>query len=167
MKQAAIYTRISTNKEKQNIEQQVEYCKKWAEREGYEVIKVFRDEKTGKTDNRRGYQRMLKYLLENDVVLIVQDTDRLTRNFYDGVEFEKFVIENDIIVKSLSENIDLKSPNGRFMWRIKLAMNNFYVENLVDKIRVGVARAKKEGKYLGRKKGSINSKIFKRNRKKV
>jgi len=156
MKQAAIYTRISTNKEKQNIEQQVEYCKKWAEREGYEVIKVFRDEKTGKTDNRRGYQRMLKYLLENDVVLIVQDTDRLTRNFYDGVEFEKFVIENDIIVKSLSENIDLKSPNGRFMWRIKLAMNNFYVENLVDKIRVGVARAKKEGKFKGRKKGSKN-----------
>ena len=158
MKLAAIYTRISTNKEKQNIEQQVEYCKKWAEREGYEVIKVFRDEKTGKTDNRRGYQRMLKYLLENDVVLIVQDTDRLTRNFYDGVEFEKFVIENDIVVKSLSENIDLKSPNGRFMWRIKLAMNNFYVENLVDKIRVGVARAKKEGKYLGRKKGTKNKK---------
>ena len=158
IKQAAIYTRISTNKEKQNIEQQVEYCKKWAEREGYKVIKVFRDEKTGKTDNRRGYQRMLKYLLENDVVLIVQDTDRLTRNFYDGVEFEKFVIENNIVVKSLSENIDLNSPNGRFMWRIKLAMNHFYVENLVDKIRVGVARAKKEGKYLGRKKGTKNKK---------
>jgi hypothetical protein len=32
-------------------------------------------------------------------------------------------------------------------------MNSFYVENLVDKIRIGVERAKKEGKYKGGKKG--------------
>ncbi len=44
------------------------------------------------------------------------------------------------------------------MFRIKSAMNCFYVENLVQKIRVGVERAKKEGKYKGRIKGTKNKK---------
>jgi DNA invertase Pin-like site-specific DNA recombinase len=39
------------------------------------------------------------------------------------------------------------------MFRVKLAMNSFYVENLIEKIRISVERAKKEGKYKGGKKG--------------
>ena len=162
---AIIYARISTNKEKQNVKQQIEYCKKWAEKEGYSVLKVFKDEQTGKESQRRGYQRMLSYLSENPGSnLIVQDTDRLTRDFYDGVDLEISIRDTNTNLISLSETIDLKSPNGRFMFRIKLAMNCFYVENLIDKIKVGVARAKKEGKYKGRPKGTKNSKIFKRNK---
>ena len=48
---------------------------------------------------------------------------------------------------STKDEINLNSANGRLMFRIKLAMNCFYVENLIQKIRVGVARAKAEGKY--------------------
>lgn len=156
MKYAIIYARISTNEEKQNIKQQIEYCRKWAYNNGFEILRVFKDKKTGKTDNRYGYQQMLKFLsLQPSVSLIVQDTDRLTRNFYDGVELEKFILEKGIEVISLSEKVDLLTPNGRFMFRIKLAMNNFYVENLLQKIKVGVARAKEEGKYTGRKKGAL------------
>lgn len=162
MKKAIIYARISTNKEKQNITQQIEYCKTYAKREGYNVIKVFKDEQTGKTDKRKGYQRLLKYLKENTKSnLIVQDTDRLTRDYYDGVELEKFILANQVNLISLSENIDLTTSNGRFMFRIKLAMNNFYVENLQDKIKVGVERAKKEGKFTGRKKGAKNRHLSK------
>ena len=163
-KNVVIYARISTNAEKQNIKQQIDYCKSYAEKNDLEVIKVFKDSKTGKTDKRTGYQNMLKYLIEScDIAILVQDTDRLTRNFYDGVEFEKFIIKNDIKIISLSENIDLNNPNGRFMFRIKLAMNNFYVENLVDKIKVGIDRAKKEGKFKGRPKGTKNKKVYRRN----
>ena len=159
MKPAIIYARISTDKEKQNVKQQIEYDKKWAARNGYNVIKVFKDEKTGKTADRRGYQRMLKYWAENpSYALIVQDTDRLTRDFYDGVDLERFIRKHNLILVSISEKVDMNTPNGRFMFRIKLAMNCFYVENLIDKIRVGVARAKAEGKYTGRPKGSKNKK---------
>jgi len=156
VKYAIIYARISTTDEKQNIKQQIEYCRKWAYNNGFEILRVFKDKKTGKTDNRYGYQQMLKFLSQQpSVSLIVQDTDRLTRNFYDGVELEKFILEKGIEVISLSEKVDLLTPNGRFMFRIKLAMNNFYVENLLQKIKVGVARAKEEGKYTGRKKGAL------------
>ena len=100
------------------------------------------------------YQKMLRHWDEGKFeTLVVQDVDRLTRNYYDGVAFEKFVIDKKKKIISLSEPVDLTTPYGRFMFRVKLAMNSFYVENLVDKIRIGIQRAKKEGKYRGGKKG--------------
>lgn len=161
------YARISTSKEKQNINQQIEYIKKFAITQGIELVKIFKDIKTGKMDDRKGYKRMIKFLKENpNYVLVVQDSDRLTRNFYDGIEFEKLALKLNLKIFSTSEQIDLSTPNGRFMFRIKLAMNSFYVENLVEKILVGTERAKKEGKYKGRKKGSRNKAFYKRKRKK-
>lgn len=146
------YARISTNSEKQNINQQIDYIKRFAAEKQIELSRIFKDIKTGKTDDRAGYKNMLKFLKENPAcVLVVQDTDRLTRNFYDAVEFEKQALGLNLKIYSASENIDLNSPNGRFMFRIKMAMNSFYVENLLQKIRVGVERAKKEGLFTGRK----------------
>ena len=156
---AIIYTRISTSNGEQNISQQKEYCKKFAEKEGYTVLHVIGDKISGKiyVRNRRGGERMINFLQKNpDVHLIVQDIDRICRDYYDSVWFEQWVLENKIIVKSLSEVVDLTNPMGKFSFRIKMAMNAFYVENLNIKRAIGIARAKKEGKYKGRPKGTKN-----------
>jgi site-specific DNA recombinase len=154
MVKVAIYARISTDRGEQNIKQQVAHVRSFCKRKGYEIYKVYKDEKTGKTKQRNDYQKMLLHWEQGKFeALVVQDVDRLTRNYYDGVALEKFVIEKDKKIVSLSEPVDLSTPYGRFMFRVKLAMNSFYVENLVEKIRIGIQRAKKEGKYKGGKKG--------------
>tara|TARA_R100001530_G_scaffold136107_1_gene115284 strand:- start:156 stop:647 length:492 start_codon:yes stop_codon:yes gene_type:complete len=156
-----IYTRISTDDEKQNIRQQKEHCKKYADKEGYKVLHMVSDKCSGKIPikERSGGARLLKLLVLNPGVhLIVQDIDRISRDFYDAVEFEKFILKNNVMIKSLSETVDLSNPMGKFTFRIKMAMNAFYVENLHEKIKVGVARAKAEGKYKGRKKGALGKK---------
>lgn len=161
MNQAIIYTRISTDDEQQNIKQQKDYCKKYAEKEGYEVLHTIGDKISGKIPlrSRSGGDRLLKFLKKNPQVhLIVQDVDRLCRDYYDSVWFERFVIEHEITIKSLSEMVDLKNPMGKFAFRIKMAMNAFYLENLDVKRKIGIARAKLEGKYLGRKKGALGKK---------
>ena len=66
---------------------------------------------------------------------------------------ESLFLFNRFMTIGIAEPIDFKTPYGRFMFRVKLAMNSFYVENLIEKIRIGVERAKKEGKYKGGKKG--------------
>lgn len=158
---AIIYTRISTDDEQQNIKQQRDYCKKYAEREGYNVLHTIGDKISGKIPimERNGGKRMLQFLERNPSThLIVQDVDRIVRNFYDAVWFERFIIKNKITIKSLSETVDLLNPMGKFTFRIKIAMNAFYVENLDEKRAIGIARAKAEGKYKGRKRGSKNKK---------
>ena len=47
---------------------------------------------------------------------------------------------------------------GKFSFRIKMAMNAFYIENLDVKRAIGIARAKAEGKYKGRVRGTRNKK---------
>lgn len=159
VEKAVIYSRISTDNTKQNIKQQKDYCKRFADKEGYNILHIIGDKCSGKIpiEERSGGKRLLK-LLENNpsIILIVQDIDRISRDFYDAVWFEQFIIRNNILIKSLSETVDLTNPMGKFTFRIKMAMNAFYVENLHEKIKVGVARAKLEGKYTGRKKGSKN-----------
>lgn len=158
---AIIYTRISTDDEQQNIKQQKEYCKKYAEKEGYEVLHTIGDKVSGKIPvrERSGGKRMLIFLEKNPGVhLIVQDVDRICRDYYDSVWFEQWVIKNNITIKSLSEMVDLINPMGKFTFRIKMAMNAFYVDNLNIKRAIGIARAKAEGKYKGRKKGTKNKK---------
>ena len=54
--------------------------------------------------------------------------------------------------------VDLTNPMGKFTFRIKMAMNAFYLENLEMKRAIGIARAKAEEKYKGRKKGALGKK---------
>jgi predicted site-specific integrase-resolvase len=42
----AIYARISTDRGEQNIKQQVAYVREFCKRKGYEIYKVYKDEKT-------------------------------------------------------------------------------------------------------------------------
>jgi len=123
------------------------------------VFWTYSDKQSGKSSDRSGYNLMLKHGREGRFkTVVVLDLDRLTRSFYDGIKLEQWLTENNIKLISLSENVDLKSANGRAMFRIKLVLSALYVENLHEKIRIGVERAKREGKYKGRKKGSKNVK---------
>ena len=113
---AIIYTRISTDDEQQKIKQQRDYCKKYAEKEGYEVLHTIGDKISGKIPvrERPGGRRLLIFLEDNpEVHLIVQDVDRICRDYYDSVFFERWVIINNITIKSLSEIVDLVNPMGK------------------------------------------------------
>ena len=83
----AIYARISSDRKEQKIRQQVVYVREFSKRKGYNIYKVNKDEKTGKTEQRIDYQRMLWHWEEGKFdTVVIQDVDRLTRNYYDGGE---------------------------------------------------------------------------------
>ena len=97
----AIYARISTDRGEQNIRQQVASVREFCMRKGYEIYRVYKDQKTGKTKQRNDYQKMLKHWTEGKFeALVVQDVDRLTRNYYDGIELERFCLENEKQIKN-------------------------------------------------------------------
>ena len=96
MVKVAIYVQIRTDRGEQNIRQQAAYVREFYKRKGQDIYKVNKDEKTGKTEQRIDYQRMLRHWEEGKFdTVVIQDVDRLTRNYYDGVELEKFVTEKN------------------------------------------------------------------------
>src|SRR5215203_2408450 len=97
-KQAVLYTRVSSDDQVRgySLDQQIGALRKWAAREGYEILEEIRDEGwSGAYLERPGLDRV-RDLVEADSVdvVVAQDADRITREpahraFLDG-EFERF-----------------------------------------------------------------------------
>jgi DNA invertase Pin-like site-specific DNA recombinase len=151
-----VYARVST--EDQHVRQQAAYTKDFYEKQGYTVLSVVMDEESGRTPliDRKKFKRLLDESLNDDTEFIaVQNLERLTRNWDDVVFIERYFRDNWDKIKLLatSEPVDLKSAMGRYMFRNRMAMCCWMPEDMREKSQVGIARAKKEGKYRGGKKG--------------
>ena len=56
---------------------------------------------------------------------------------------------------SLKENLDTSTPTGKLMLTMIAAINEFERQNLLERQAEGIAIAKKNGKYKGRKRIAI------------
>jgi DNA invertase Pin-like site-specific DNA recombinase len=154
-----LYARVST--EDQNVKQQMQHLKEWAKRNEYTVRKVVMDTESGTKPliERKRFLRLLDESKDGGANgMAIVNLDRLTRNWEDVVFIEKFFSNNWNRYKLLSigDTIDLSNASGRFTFRVRMAMCCYMPEDMREKQRIGIERAKKEKKYKGRKKGSKN-----------
>lgn len=152
------YARVST--EDQNVEQQMRYLKEWMAKNNYVVGKVVKDIESGLTPlvERARFKRLLTHSKTTNTGILIVNLDRLTRNWEDVVFIEKFFRENWNSCKliSTSDEINLSNANGRFMFRVRMAVCCYMPEDMKEKQVIGIERAKRQGKYKGRKPGSKN-----------
>jgi len=154
-----LYARVST--EDQNVNQQMDYLKEWAKNNSHNVVKVVKDIESGITPlvDRKRFRKLLDDSLNDamDAIAIV-NLDRLTRNWEDVVFIENHFREHWETCKLIStgDEINLSNANGRFMFRVRMAVCCYMPEDMREKQRIGIERAKLEGKYKGRKPGSKN-----------
>jgi len=151
-----LYARVST--EDQNVKQQMQHLKEWAKRNEYNVVKVIMDTESGTKPllQRRRFMRLLEQSTNGSMNAIgIVNIDRLTRNWADVVFIEKHFRENWDKCKllSISDVIDLSNASGRFMFRMKMVVCCYMPEDMKEKQRIGIDRAKRQGKYKGGKKG--------------
>ena len=147
----AIYCRVST--EEQELNQQIESCKKFCEFKGFNY-EVFSDIGSGKNMEREGFQSMLKRIRARDFEgVVLFRFDRIGRNAREVVTlFEEF--ENKgIQIFSLNENIDTSSPVGRAIRDIIIRLAQLERENISEATKQRLRALKNLGKTLGRPKG--------------
>jgi len=152
-----IYARTSTETN-QNVQQQMDYLRQWVIKNDYEISSETYDQQSAKIDlkDRIKFINLLNNPKGN--ALLVFNLDRLTRNWDSVVFIEKYFRDNwkNYKLISTSDEINLSNASGRLMFRIKLAVNCHMPEDMLEKQKIGIARAKLEGKFKGRKKGSKN-----------
>ena len=138
------YARVST--EEQNEARQLQSFEGYTEK----IKKVFIDKMSGKDTNRPQLQLMLEYVREGDVV-VVSDFSRLARSTKDMLQIVNELTDKGVGLISLKENVDTDTPQGRFMLTVFAALAELERETILQRQREGIAIAKKEGKYKGRR----------------
>ena len=141
--QNVAYIRVST--EEQNYESQMEAMK------DLKFAKVFTEKRSAKDTNRPELQNMLDYVREGDTVY-VKDFSRLARSTKDLLNIIDILENKKVKLISIKEKLDTSTPAGKLMVTMLGAIYEFERANLLERQKDGIAVAKKEGKYKGRKK---------------
>lgn len=136
------YIRVST--EEQNEARQREAL------EQHNIDKFFIEKASGKNTKRPELQKMLDWAREGDTIFI-HDLSRIARSTKDLLELLDTLDSKKVALVSDKENIDTTTATGKLIVTVIGAINEFERANLLERQREGIAIAKREGKYKGRK----------------
>lgn len=136
------YIRVSTQ-EQNTMRQEVLM-------ESLGVDEVYIDRMSGKDTNRPELKKMMDYVRRGDTV-IVESISRFARNTRDLLELVEQLTEKGVEFVSRKEAIDTTTPTGKFMLTVFGAVAELERECILQRQREGIAIAKADGKYKGRK----------------
>lgn len=150
---AGIYLRVSTA-EQTTLNQELE-VKKYCENNNIEIYKVYQDVISGSKTSRPELDLMLQDMRDKcfDCV-VVWKFDRLGRSTAHLLQVLEELKNKDVRLIATSQNIDTSTPMGKFFFTILSGFAEMERELIRERIKLGLERRKKQGKKLGRPKGS-------------
>jgi DNA invertase Pin-like site-specific DNA recombinase len=152
MKRAVLYLRVSTIE--QTTANQERELQAVAERMGWEIVKVYRDHGISGAkgrDKRPQFDALLKAAARREFdVVMAWSVDRLGRSLQDLVGFlsELHAMRVDLFLHQ--QGLDTTTPAGKAMFQMMGVFAEFERAMIQERVRAGLARAKSEGKRLGR-----------------
>ena len=141
------YARVSSKE--QHLDRQLAALK--------DVDKLFTDKLSGASTNRPELQKMLAYIREGDIVLVTE-LDRLGRNNHDLTKIMNSIQNKGatLDVLNVPSMTGIADPNLRqLMTNLIIELYKYQAESerkrIIERQQQGIALAKRQGKYHGRK----------------
>jgi DNA invertase Pin-like site-specific DNA recombinase len=137
------YARTSTTEQVNGLD---------AQREALKVIGCDRlyDEQTSATGPRKALSEALGYVKEGDV-LVVTKLDRLARSVVHLGEIVAGLEAKSVGLRILDLGLDTTTATGKLMLNVLGSVAQFEREMMLERQRDGIAKAKAQRKYKGRK----------------
>jgi DNA invertase Pin-like site-specific DNA recombinase len=151
-KRAAIYVRVSTDE--QSVENQEAELRATAERMGHEIVAVYRDKGFSGAKGRNGrpgFNAMHRDAARRRFDMVMAwSVDRLGRSLQDLVAFLSELHALKIELYLHQQGLDTTTPAGKAMFQMMGVIAEFERTLIQERVRAGMARAKREGKHVGR-----------------
>jgi DNA invertase Pin-like site-specific DNA recombinase len=164
----AILVRVSTNR--QETDRQISDLTQYATRKGYNVVEICRETVSGRADEneREGLARALELARRGAIrKVLVHEISRLARKSSIVHKFVETLEECGVSLYWHQQGFETLLPNGKrnpsaaIMLAILAETARSEIETLVERIKSGLAEAKRKGTVLGRPKGSrVDSAAF-------
>jgi len=137
------YARTSTLERQADLEAQVR------ELEALDYMKVFQ-EQASSGGARKVLEQALEFTREGDT-LVVTKLDRLARSVPHMWEIIRKLQAKGVGIRIVNMGIDTNTPTGKLMLNVLGGVAEFEREMMLERQREGIAKAKADGKYRGRK----------------
>lgn len=153
-KRASLYLRVSTDG--QTTENQRLALQDEATRRGWTIVATYQDQGISGAKGRDKRPQLDKLLRDAtrgkfDVVMCWA-LDRLGRSLVHLLNIAQELDAAHVDLFLHQQAIDTTSPTGRFFFHVMGAMAEFERGMIVERVKAGLVRAKKEGKRVGRPK---------------
>ncbi len=155
----ALYARVSTKDQGQELETQLQPLRDWvaAQGRGDELYNTYTDQASGGDLDRPGWQS-----LSNDWRTGIIDTVavlRLDRAFRSVVDMHNVLAELEgrgIRFAAITQPIDTGTPVGKLLITVLGGVAEFERDMISERVKEGLARAKRQGIKLGRKRKPLS-----------
>src|SRR5215470_4472993 len=165
MKRAALYVRVSTDK--QLIEHQVRDLRQIAERRGWDIVETYSDEGISGAKGRKqrpGLDAMLKNASRRKFdVVMVWAIDRLARSLIDLLGTIEHLEAAGVDLYLDQQNINTTTPMGKLLFQITGAFAEFERRMIQTRVRAGMQTIKdklaRDGKFVSKKTGVVRTSL--------
>ena len=137
------YARTSTSNQKYSLEDQIEKLTS----KGCE--KIFSEEISSVSVSRPEFDTAIDFAREGDT-LVVTTLSRFARSISDLWKHLEKLDSKEVSFQILDMNLDTSTPTGKLLLTMLGAVYQFEREILLERQLVGIAKAKREGKFEGR-----------------
>lgn len=152
----ALYARVSTKE--QTNENQIGGLVEWAERNG-KRYRLYEEKASGKNVERIELERMMSKADDGKwEAVVVWKIDRFSRSVRDFVQLFERLNRAGVGFVSVSQGIDTRNKNDpavKMLISLLMVFAEFERDMIVSRTKEGMARAKREGKKIGRPKVSF------------
>ncbi len=158
MKRVAIYARVSTNG--QTVTNQLRELRQVAKRQGWKVVEEFIDRGVSGAKGRAHrlqFDRLCKAATRREIDLIMSwSVDRLGRSLQHLVTFLHDIHAKGVDLYLHQQGIDTTTPSGKMLFQMCGVFAEFERSMIQERVKAGLARARAQGKKLGRPRVSAS-----------
>ncbi len=163
MKRVAIYARVSTNG--QTVTNQLRELRQVAKRQGWKVVGEFMDRGVSGAKGRAHrpqFDKLCQAATRREIDLIMSwSVDRLGRSLQRLVTFLGEIHAKGVDLYLHQQGVDTSTPAGKALFQMCGVFAEFERSMIQERVKAGLARARAQGKTLGRPRvaASIERKV--------
>lgn len=154
---AIIYVRCSTEHQTAenggvSIENQMERCCEYADRNDWDVVDTIRDEgiSGGKNRSRKGFVELLDRVDAAGIdIVLVYSLERLSRDMLTLLALEKLLDEGEIQLHTVDGSVDTSTVDGFLAFAMKALLGEIERRQVKDRTRKAMKHKKSHGQVVG------------------
>ena len=137
------FARTSTTHQKYSLEAQIESLTALG------CDKIFSEEVSAVASQRPQFDAAMEFVRDGDT-LVVCSLSRFARSIRDLTKQIDLLEAKNVSLKILDMSLDTSSPTGKLLLNLLGCVSQFERELLLERQKVGIEKAKAQGKFKGR-----------------